>query len=146
MRVGQVALERRRLDAVDRQRREQQRIAAERLAVAADHHAAFALDALRPLPRASGGSSSSLHSAGIMPRVRGAAFFGVLRLAGARLRFAVVLLFVAMSILRGIACERAEYAAPGTALQRARRCICDADAAIRCLMFAPMLSSGGDRP
>ena len=45
---------------------------------------------------ASGGSSSSLHSAGSTPRVRGAAFLGVRRRTGARLRFAVVdLAFVA---------------------------------------------------
>jgi hypothetical protein len=34
-----------------------------------------------------------------MPRVRGAAFFGVLRLAGARLRLEVLLLFVAIASL-----------------------------------------------
>src|SRR5688572_5074217 len=44
---------------------------------------------------AAGGNSSSLHSIGSMPRVRGAAFFGVRRRTGARLRFALVLVFVA---------------------------------------------------
>ena len=42
---------------------------------------------------ASGGSSSSLHSVGSTPRVRGAAFFGVRRRTGARLRFAARLAF-----------------------------------------------------
>src|SRR5918995_2471532 len=44
---------------------------------------------------AAGGNSSSLHSIGNTPRVRGAAFFGVRRRTGARLRFALVLVFVA---------------------------------------------------
>ena len=43
MRVGRIALVRRRLDAIDRQRGEQQRRAAERIAVAAEDGAAVAL-------------------------------------------------------------------------------------------------------
>ena len=42
--VGKVALERRRLDAVDRQHGEEQRILAERIVIAAEHEAAFVLD------------------------------------------------------------------------------------------------------
>ena len=44
VRVGRIALVRRRFDAIDRQRDEQQRRAAERIAVAAHHGAAVRFD------------------------------------------------------------------------------------------------------
>src|SRR5687768_9954971 len=46
MRIGEVTLERRGLDLIDGQRREQQRIATQRLAITADDVATLALDAL----------------------------------------------------------------------------------------------------
>src|SRR5437667_8851374 len=45
MRLREIALERRRLDGIDRQDREDQRVLAERVAVAAQHDPALAFDA-----------------------------------------------------------------------------------------------------
>ena len=47
VRLGEIALERRRLDLVDGEDGEDERVAAERVVVGADDRAAFAVDALR---------------------------------------------------------------------------------------------------
>ena len=74
VRVGRIALIRRRLDARDRQRDEQQRLPAERIAVAAEHGAAVLLDLRRErVERA--GRRPSFVSAGVSPTEPAATFF-----------------------------------------------------------------------
>ena len=55
VRVGRIALVRRRLDAGDRQRDDQQRLAAERIVVLPEDGAAFVLDLRRELVERAGG-------------------------------------------------------------------------------------------
>src|SRR5687768_8909995 len=72
-------------------------------------------------PAASVGNSSNRHSLAKTPQVRGAAFFGVLRLAGARLRFAAAVLVLAglLVAMRELRKERREHtSAPDVNLGR----------------------------
>src|SRR5688572_2031135 len=82
---------------------------------------------------ASAGNSSKRHSSASTPRVRGAAFLGVLRLAGARLRFAVAALVLAALLvaMRELRKERREHTrAPNVNLGRVFT--------IQCLLEVPM--------
>ena len=85
MHLGEIALERRRLDAIDRERSEHQREPAERVAVAPEDRAAFGLhargDVLESLPES---ARSSATSSAAMPAEPAFAFRGSRR-TGARL-------------------------------------------------------------
>ena len=84
VRVGRVALVRRRLDAVDRQRDEQQRRAAERIAVASDDGAAVVFD-LRGQPVDVGASGLARFRGG-EPDGRGCGFLAADRLLAGGMR------------------------------------------------------------
>ena len=81
MGVGDVALEGRALDLLDRQRREDERVAAERLAIGGEHRAAVALDLagerveLRGRSAASCGGASSVGVSFTPLRARGRPLF-----------------------------------------------------------------------